>query len=373
MSDNFCEHISPSPVSKPQLIKFNEQLYKELGGNATILEEQRLASVFSGNVLLPGSAPLALVYAGHQFGNFVHSWVMGEPFFSEMSWILQEDPETFNSRGAGPTRFSRNGDGRATLSSSDSRIRHERSDELFGCAHDESFGHGHYGRSSFSRISLSRRHLNQSRFKFCSGGEFRILCGPQRLGVCEDFNKLRDRSPCPLAERIFKPGSDSFRNTMNVQASLLSQWMLLGFIHGVMNTDNMTISGETIDYGPCAFMDFYHPSTVYSAIDVRGRYAYSNQPLIAQWNLAALANTLLPLIHEDHEKAQTLAHEVIGRFEEVYLNLWNEGMARKLGLRNPLEERPRESPSETACSLAPCSAKEEKLFADLLAILETQN
>ena len=323
-------------VPKPELIKFNHSLANDLG--LTFLEQENLATIFSGNQSIEGAAPLAQVYAGHQFGHY--SAQLGDGRALLLGEILSRDGERFDIqlKGAGRTPYSRGGDGKSALGPV---LREYLVSEAMHAL----------GISTTRALAAVSTGEMVIRTEALPGGVFtRVAASHIRVGTFQYFaaqgqqDHVRRLADYTIARHYAHlqssttPYLEFLSSVCAAQASLVAQWMLVGFIHGVMNTDNMTVSGETIDYGPCAFMDRFAPETVFSSIDTQGRYAYQNQPAIAQWNLARLAETLLPLIDENKDQAIELATAVLDKFPEQYHSFWLQGMRSKLGLRSIEQE-----------------------------------
>jgi serine/tyrosine/threonine adenylyltransferase len=321
----------PQTSPEPSLIAFNSVLAGELGLDAVAVEANA-AQLFSGNALPEDAIPLAMAYAGHQFGQFVPSLGDGRAL---LLGELQDQNGTWRDihlKGSGRTAFSRGGDGRAALGPMLREYLISEAMHAFGIPTTRSLAvvatGEHLRRESLLPgavlVRVAASHVRVGTFQyFASRGD---LAGVQTL---LQFCLHRHY---PEALQAENPALAFLELVSKRQAELIANWMLVGFIHGVMNTDNMAISGETIDYGPCAFMDGYDPATVFSSIDHRGRYAYGNQPTIAQWNLTRLAETLLTLIHRDGQTAIDLATGVINNFMDQFDEHFLAGMRRKLGL-----------------------------------------
>tara|TARA_B110000014_G_C20113152_1_gene586983 strand:- start:69 stop:1529 length:1461 start_codon:yes stop_codon:yes gene_type:complete len=336
LPENFYERIKPILVKNPKLIRFNKVLAEEIGLDLRE-DNTKLGKIFSGNLLMGGSDPIALVYAGHQFGNFVPQ--LGDGRAVLLGEITNQNGSRFDIqlKGSGQTSFSRSGDGRAPLGPV---IREYIISEAM---------HSLNIPTTRSLAMVSTDEL-VSRETLLPGGILtRVASSHLRIGTFEYFAALGDIKNLKLLadyaiERHYPNAKESnsyYENFLSLvcdkQASLIAQWMQIGFIHGVMNTDNTSISGETIDYGPCAFMDFYDPQTVFSSIDRHGRYAYGNQPNIAQWNLARFSECLLPLINDDSNKAISIAEEILENFSIKFKKYWLVGMCEKIGLTENIE------------------------------------
>lgn len=327
----FYQRCMPTPVGKPRLIAFNPALAAELGMIQGVADTG-LADIFAGNRTPEGADPLAMAYAGHQFGNFVpqlgdgRAILLGEVIDS--SGIRRD----IQLKGSGPTPFSRNGDGRAALGPVIREYIVSEAMHALGVRTTRSLAAVITGEPVYRETVLPGAIVA------------RVAASHVRIGTFEYFAARGDHDAVqrladyvvdrhyPEAKKSANPYVTLLESVLEAQAKLVAHWMQLGFIHGVMNTDNMTISGETIDYGPCAFMDYYDPMMVFSSIDIQGRYAFGNQPAIAQWNLARLAEALLPLLASTPDKAIGVAKEVLGTFFARFRLHWLTGMRGKLGL-----------------------------------------
>ena len=324
---------APARVAQPQLIAFNEALARELGLDPSAAA----ADIFSGNLLPPGADPIAMAYAGHQFGNFVpqlgdgRAILLGEVI--DRSGIRRD----IQLKGAGRTAFSRGGDGRAALGPV---LREYLISEAMHAL----------GVPTTRALAAVATGETVIREQVLPGGVVtRVLASNLRVGTFQYFAARGDAEGVkiladyaiqrhyPALQTAANPYLALLSAVVEKQAGLIAGWLQIGFIHGVMNTDNMAISGETIDYGPCAFMDSYDPATVLSSIDQFGRYAYANQPRIAHWNLARLAETLLPLIDADEARSIARATEILQEFPEKFEAFQLAGLRRKLGLHTAEE------------------------------------
>ena len=331
LPQDFFERINPVPVKDPQLIIFNNDLGRFLGIDQKI-NKKELANIFSGNEILKGSSPIALAYAGHQFGNFVNQ--LGDGRAVLLGEVSTPNQERFDMqlKGSGQTRFSRQGDGRSPLGPVIREYVVSEAMNALGIPSTRSLAAVTTGEKVFREVILPGGILT------------RIAKSHIRVGTFEYFATQKNTENLKtLADYTIKRHFLSLKDVANPYLSLLeivserqieliSKWMGVGFIHGVMNTDNTSIVGETIDYGPCAFMDEYNPSTVFSSIDAQGRYAFGNQPLIAQWNMACFANSLLGLIDKDTEKATSKAQKVINNFPNKMSEAVMSVMCKKIGL-----------------------------------------
>ena len=324
---------NPTPVVLPKLIILNHSLATSLGLDVQALQSNDGAAVLAGNRIPDGAIPLAQAYAGHQFGHFT---MLGDGRALLIGEQITPSGERFDIqlKGSGRTPYSRGGDGRAALGPMLREYIISEAMHRFGIPTTRSLavvttGEAVYRETEQSGAILTRvaaSHLRVGTFEYAS-----------RWGSIEDLKALADytlQRHYPEVDTNEDRYLSLLQEVIKRQAALIAKWQLVGFVHGVMNTDNMTISGETIDYGPCAFMDTYDPATVFSSIDTRGRYAYGNQPNIGAWNLARLAETLLPLLHVDQEQAVKLAQDEVTNFSELYHCNWLAGMRAKLGIFN---------------------------------------
>ena len=333
LPEAFYARLNPTPVSAPKLVVFNEALARSLGLNPDALQGAEGAAIFSGNRLPAGAEPIAQAYAGHQFGHFTmlgdgRAILMGE----QMTPAGQRFDIQF--KGSGKTPFSRSGDGRAALGP---MLReYIISEALFalGIPTTRSLAVVTTGDPVYRETTLAGAILTRVAASHLRVGTFEYAAARREndgLRALADYTMRRHFPDLAEAEM---PYLDLLMGVMERQASLVAQWQLVGFIHGVMNTDNTALGGESIDYGPCAFMDTYAPDTVFSSIDQHGRYAYGQQPPIAQWNLARFAETLLPLLDDDKNEALSMANAAIGKFPDMFRRHWRAGMRAKLGLFN---------------------------------------
>jgi uncharacterized protein YdiU (UPF0061 family) len=331
LSKTFIEDIKPTPVHDPELVILNEQLAKELNLDFTKTKEKDLSLLFSGNSLPNGSVTIAQAYAGHQFGHFT---MLGDG----RAVLLGEHISNKNNRfdiqfkGSGRTSFSRGGDGRAALGPMLREYIVSEAINALNIPTTRSLAVVKTGEKVVRENLLEGAILTRVASSHLRVGTFQYIAAKQNI---EDLNTLVDYTierHYPQIKSSKTKALDLLNLVMEKQCQLIVDWMRVGFIHGVMNTDNMTISGETIDYGPCAFMDQYHPKTVFSSIDKFGRYAYSNQPPIAKWNLARFAECLIPLIDKDEKAAIKIATDVIDNFQNIYEKKWLNMMRDKLGL-----------------------------------------
>jgi serine/tyrosine/threonine adenylyltransferase len=332
LPDRFFARLAPTPVALPRLIKLNEKLARHLGLDPEKLAAPEGVAMLAGNVVPAAGEPLAMAYAGHQFGGFVPQ--LGDGRAILLGEVIDRDGvrRDIQLKGAGPTPFSRRGDGRAALGPVLREYIVSEAMAALGIPTTRALAVVATGESVwrdtplpgavFARVASS--HIRIGTFQF-----FAARSDVEGLRLLADHAIARHY---PDAARAGNPTLALLESVIARQADLVVQWLLVGFIHGVMNTDNMTISGETIDYGPCAFMDAYDPATVYSSIDSGGRYAYGNQPSIALWNLTRLAETLLPLLAEDENAAVEIAQSALAAFAARFQAAYAAGLNRKLGL-----------------------------------------
>lgn len=343
--------IKPTKVSKASLVLFNDDLAIQLGLDFSKITEQGKAEIFSGMISIPGSTSLAQAYAGHQFGRFTYLGD-GRALLLAEHIIPDQKRVDIQLKGSGPTPYSRGGDGLAALGpmlreyliseamaalnipttrslavvSTNQKVR--RQTDLEGAI--------------LTRIAQSHIRVGTFQYAIAEGGT-------STLKALADYTINRHYPNITEENRYF----ELLHEVIKAQAKLIAQWQLVGFVHGVMNTDNMAISGETIDYGPCAFLDTYDPKTVFSSIDYSGRYAYVNQSAIAAWNLARFAETLLPILDNDQFRARSLAQNAVETFLPMFRVEWLNGMRKKLGLFDN-------------------EAEDESLIEELLSIMQKE-
>lgn len=328
LPDRFFARLAPEPVAAPALIRLNDALAAELGLDPAALRAGDGVAMLAGNATPPGAEPLAQAYAGHQFGGFVPQ--LGDGRAHLIGEVIDRNGRRrdIQLKGSGRTPFSRMGDGRAWIGPVLREYLMSEAMHALGVpttralaavsTGDWIFREGRMPGAVLTRVASS--HIRVGTFQyFAVRGDTEALDALTRHTIARHHPDAQG----PL---------DLVRKVVAAQARLVADWMSIGFIHGVMNTDNTHVGGETIDYGPCAFMDGYHPDTVFSSIDDYGRYAYSNQPQIAVWNLAQLATCLLPLIDSDQDRAVEAATEVVHEFAPLYQAAWLARFRAKLGL-----------------------------------------
>ena len=330
LSNLLSKEINPTKVKKPKLIIFNKELAIKLNLNFNNINNSQIASLFSGNSLPNGSKSIAQAYAGHQFGHFT---MLGDGRATLVGEHINSCKERFDIqfKGSGKTPYSRNGDGRATLVSMlreyliseamhSFKIKTTRGLSVVSTGEQVQREKTYMG-GVLTRVSSS--HIRIGTFQYLSmNGDLDTL--RKLINYC--LNRHFPEEPINI-----NPAITLLKLVIKTQISLIVDWMRVGFIHGVMNTDNMLISGETIDYGPCAFMDKYNPNKVFSSIDLNGRYSFVNQPIIAHWNISRLAETLIPFLAESQIKAIEIGKEIINEFEDLYSKSWIKMMKQKLG------------------------------------------
>ncbi|MEM9060830.1 MAG: YdiU family protein [Pseudomonadota bacterium] len=336
LPDRFYAKLAPTPVREPQLIRLNDALAEVLRLDADALRSSDGVAVLTGNRVATGSDPLAMAYAGHQFG----SWnpQLGDGRALLLGEVIGQDDLRYDIqlKGSGPTPYSRMGDGRAGLGPVLREYIVSEAMAALGVPTTRALAATLTGEPVYREdgplpgavlTRVSRAHIRVGTFQFFAA-----------RGDIDALRHLADHvidRLYPDARGAENPYLALLESVISAQAKLIAQWMHLGFIHGVMNTDNMSIAGETIDYGPCAFMDAFHPDKVFSFIDRMGRYRYRNQPGIAQWNLANFAQSLLPLLSDDETKAVETAQAAVDGFPDLFEGHHMSGFARKIGLSNP--------------------------------------
>ena len=331
LSKIFREEIKPTPVHDPNLVILNEELAKDLNLDFSKIDNKDLAQLFSGNVLPNDTNTIAQAYAGHQFGHFT---MLGDGRAVLLGEHLVNNTKRFDIqfKGSGRTSFSRSGDGRAVLGPMLREYIISEAIHALNIPTTRSLAVVSTGEKVVRENLLPGAILTRVASSHIRVGTFQYIAAKQNL---DDLTTLVDYTierHYPEIQSSKNKALDLLSLVMEKQCQLVINWMRVGFIHGVMNTDNMTLSGETIDYGPCAFMDDYDPKTVFSSIDKFGRYSFSNQPPITKWNLARLAECFIPLIDKDEDQAIKIASEIIDNFQNIYETKWLNMMRDKLGL-----------------------------------------
>jgi serine/tyrosine/threonine adenylyltransferase len=333
---SFFTRHNPTPVSSPKLAILNHSLATSLGLDVHALQSEVGIAVLAGNHIPEGAEPLAQAYAGHQFGHFT---MLGDGRAVLLGEQITPEGERFDIqlKGPGRTPYSRGGDGRAALGPMLREYIISEAMHALGIPTTRSLAVVTTGESVIRETYLPGAILTRVAASHIRVGTFQYVA---KWGTIEELRILADYTlerHYPEVEANESRYLSLLKEVLKRQAELITKWQLVGFIHGVMNTDNMTISGETIDYGPCAFMDTFDPATVFSSIDREGRYAYGNQPYMALWNLSRFAETLLPLLHDDQEQAVKLAEDALSNFAKVFEANWLNGMRAKLGIFNEEE------------------------------------
>ena len=331
LSNTFKEEIKPTPVHDPELVILNEELASTLNLDFSKTDKKSLAEIFSGNSIPEKTNTIAQAYAGHQFGHFT---MLGDGRAVLLGEHLVNKNNRFDIqfKGSGRTSFSRGGDGRAALGPMLREYIISEAIHSLNIPTTRSLAVVKTGEKVVRENLLQGAILTRVASSHIRVGTFQYIAATQNI---DNLNTLVDYTVnrhYPEIKTSKSKALDLLNLVMEKQCQLVINWMRVGFIHGVMNTDNMTISGETIDYGPCAFMDHYDPKTVFSSIDKFGRYAFSNQPPITKWNLARFAECLIPLIDKEEGTAIKLATDLIDNFQNIYENKWLNMMRDKLGL-----------------------------------------
>ncbi|TCZ59676.1 protein adenylyltransferase SelO [Roseicella aquatilis] len=338
LPERFHARLPPTPVAAPRLVRVNEPLAALLGVDPAALAGPEGVAMLAGNALPDGAEPIAQAYAGHQFGNFVPQ--LGDGRAILLGEVVGRDGvrRDIQLKGSGPTPFSRRGDGRAALGPVLREYIVSEAMFALGIPTTRSLAAVTTGEPVYRETPLPGAVLTRVALSHLRVGTFQYFAARQDVDGIRILADYAIARHYPEAAGAAHPHRALLGHVIAAQARLVAHWMLVGFIHGVMNTDNCTISGETIDYGPCAFMDTYDPKTVFSSIDAYGRYAYANQPGIVHWNLTRLAETLLPLLAEQPEPAIEIAKEELARFAPAFEAAWHGGLRRKLGFLEAREE-----------------------------------
>jgi uncharacterized protein YdiU (UPF0061 family) len=338
LPDRFFARVAPTPVSAPRLIKINRELALQLGIDPDALAQPAAVEMLAGKRVPDAAEPIAMAYAGHQFGHFVPQ--LGDGRAILLGEVVDRDGvrRDIQLKGSGRTPFSRSGDGRAALGPVLREYIVSEAMAALGIPTTRSLAAVLTGETVMREAHLPGAVLTRVAQSHIRIGTFQFFAARNDV---DGVRVLADHAIArhyPEARASATPYRAFLDGVIARQAELIAQWLLIGFIHGVMNTDNMSIAGETIDYGPCAFMDTYHPLTVFSSIDQQGRYAYANQPRVGTWNLARLAEALLPLLNENEEQAVAQAQESLAGFGPRFGTAFNAGLRRKLGLFTEQEQ-----------------------------------
>ena len=350
LSERLFAKQLPAAVPNPKMVCFNNELANTLGLDFSTVSEDEKAQLFSGNLLPTGATPIAQAYAGHQFGHFT---MLGDGRAILLGEHLSPNNKLFDIqlKGAGQTAFSRRGDGKATLRSMLREFLISEAMHHLGIPTSRSLAVVNTGEKVYREETHEGAVLTRVMSSHIRVGTFEYISNFLDVATLQDFTNYVIQRHYPELAKNANPPLALLKAVMDKQIDLVINWLRVGFIHGVMNTDNMSIAGETFDYGPCAFMNNYHPDTVFSSIDTQGRYAFGKQPEIVQWNLVCLAETLLPLIDKDADKAVKMAQELINSFPAIYQEKWWQMNGLKLGFTS-------------------ISDKEKQLIEDLLSWMQ---
>ncbi len=331
LPETMFSKLSPIPVKSPEITLLNYSLSKELGLDFSNIENKYLSLLFSGNLLPDGSESIAQAYAGHQFGHFT---MLGDGRAIVIGEHISNNNKRFDIqfKGSGKTPFSRNGDGRAALGPMLREYIISEAMHSLKIPTTRSLAVVKTSETVIRETPLKGAILTRVASSHIRVGTFQYIAAIENQKNLKTIVKYTINRHYPNLKNSENPALNLLKTLIEKQTKLVVDWMRVGFIHGVMNTDNMTVSGETIDYGPCAFMDIYDPQTVFSSIDQQGRYAYFNQPGITKWNLARFAECLIPLIDKNKDKAIEIATETINTFSDIYKKNWLKMMRDKLGL-----------------------------------------
>ena len=337
ISDKLFSELKPDAVTNPSTVIVNNELAEKLGLNLKGISEEDLSNLFSGNTLPHGSKPFAQAYAGHQFGQFT---ILGDGRAHIVGEQVTPDGEIFDIqyKGSGRTPYSRGGDGKAALGPMLREYLISEAMYYLGIPTTRSLAVVETGEKVYREVPLKGSILTRVASSHIRIGTFQFLAAHkdyEGMKSLLDFSIKRHFSNLKFSENL---AIEFIKAVMQKQINLIVEWMRVGFIHGVMNTDNSTISGETIDYGPCAFMDHYDANTVFSSIDTQGRYSFANQPSIIQWNLVRLAECLLPLIDKDEKRSIEIAQNLINTFSSLFKDKWLQMMKKKLGINDHSED-----------------------------------
>ena len=327
----FYTELSPVPVRKPEMVTFNAPLASDMGLDFSGINTDAKAALFGGNIMPEGAEPLAQAYAGHQFGHFTMLGDGRAILWGEHITPLGQRLD-IQLKGSGPTPYSRGADGRAVIGPMLREYIISEAMHALNIPTTRSLAVVTNGEKVYRETGMPGAILTRVASSHIRVGTFEYAALQQDKEIIQTFVNYTIDRHYPWIKEEHNKTLSLLKAVIEKQADLIVHWMRVGFIHGVMNTDNMTLSGETIDYGPCAFMDDYNPRTVFSSIDHMGRYAYANQPNIAQWNLARLAETMLPLLDDEIEKAADTIEEVVNGFGLLYKDKWLSMMRAKLGL-----------------------------------------
>ncbi len=337
ISDKLFSELKPDAVTNPSTVIVNNELAEKLGLNLEGISEEDLSNLFSGNSLPHGSKPFAQAYAGHQFGQFT---ILGDGRAHIVGEQVTPEGEIFDIqyKGSGRTPYSRGGDGKAALGPMLREYLISEAMHHLGIPTTRSLAVVETGERVYREVPLKGSILTRVASSHIRIGTFQFLAAHkdyEGMQALLDFSIKRHFHNLKFSKNVTV---EFIQAVMQKQIKLIVDWMRVGFIHGVMNTDNSTISGETIDYGPCAFMDSYDAKTVFSSIDTQGRYSFANQPSIIHWNLVRLAESLLPLIDKNEKKSIEIAQNTLNKFSALFKNEWLQMMRKKIGIDDRSEE-----------------------------------
>jgi len=337
ISDKLFSELKPDAVTNPSTVIVNNELAEKLGLNLKGISEEDLSNLFSGNSLPHGSKPFAQAYAGHQFGQFT---ILGDGRAHIVGEQVTPEGEIFDIqyKGSGRTPYSRGGDGKAALGPMLREYLISEAMHHLGIPTTRSLAVVETGERVYREVPLKGSILTRVASSHIRIGTFQFLAAHkdyEGMQALLDFSIKRHFHNLKFSKNVTV---EFIQAVMQKQIKLIVDWMRVGFIHGVMNTDNSTISGETIDYGPCAFMDSYDAKTVFSSIDTQGRYSFANQPSIIHWNLVRLAESLLPLIDKNEKKSIEIAQNTLNKFSALFKNEWLQMMRKKIGIDDRSEE-----------------------------------
>ncbi|RWU02391.1 YdiU family protein [Pseudodesulfovibrio sp. S3] len=331
LPESFYERIQPARVTAPRLIRLNRELADSLELDLPESDEA-LAAIFTGNTVLEGSEPIAQAYAGHQFGQFVPQLGDGRAVLLGEVQNSQGDRFDIQLKGSGRTRYSRGGDGRSPLGPVIREYVVSEAMHALNVPTTRALAMAATGETVFRETPLPGAVMTRVASGFVRVGTFEFFAARQDMTSVKTLADYVLERHYPEVRRSDNPYVALFESVCRAQAQLVARWMCVGFIHGVINTDNTSISGETIDFGPCAFMDHYDPTAVFSSIDHMGRYAFNQQPTIAAWNLACLGGCLVSLFDTDPDKAQDVGKRVLDGFVPEFTRRYTEGLCAKIGL-----------------------------------------
>ena len=337
ISDKLISELKPDAVTNPSTVIVNNELAKKLGLNLKGMSKKDLSNLFSGNTLPHGSKPFAQAYAGHQFGQFT---ILGDGRAHIVGEQVTPDGEIFDIqyKGSGRTPYSRGGDGKAALGPMLREYLISEAMYHLGIPTTRSLAVVETGEKVYREVPLKGSILTRVASSHIRIGTFQFLAAHKDYDGMQallDFSIKRHFRNINFSKNV---AIEFIQSVMQKQIKLIVDWMRVGFIHGVMNTDNSTISGETIDYGPCAFMDSYDAKTVFSSIDTQGRYSFANQPSIIHWNLVRLAECLLPLIDKNEKKSIEIAQNTLNDFSSLFKDEWLQMMRKKIGIEDQSDE-----------------------------------